>query len=96
MAELRTPTGNAGLGKAGNGDTLTGIITGFLTQTFAGFDESVTSEKRLNSAFETVVAAVYTAGVAGDIAAGKFGKRSMTASDVRESLVESFRQLGEK
>ena len=26
------PTGNSGLGKAGNGDTLTGIITGFIAQ----------------------------------------------------------------
>ena len=89
------PTGNAGLGKAGNGDTLTGIITGFLTQTFASFDESVASENRLNSTFRAVVAAVYIAGLAGDIAAEKFGKRSMTASDVRESLIESFCQLGE-
>jgi hydroxyethylthiazole kinase-like uncharacterized protein yjeF len=29
------PTGNAGLGTGGSGDTLTGFITGFLAQTFA-------------------------------------------------------------
>ena len=43
--------------------------------------------------FETVVAAVYIAGTAGDIAAEKFGKRSMLASDVRECLREAFAAL---
>ena len=74
------PTGNSGLGKAGNGDTLTGIIAGFAAQAAA-----------MNvDMFETVVAAVYVAGLAGDIAEKKFGKRVMTASDVRECLVEAF------
>jgi NAD(P)H-hydrate epimerase len=77
------PTGNSGLGKGGNGDTLAGIITGFLTQ-------AVSLKVDI---FETVVAAVYIAGLAGDLAAEKFGKRAMSASDVRECLVESFRQL---
>ena len=95
-AVVVNPTGNSGLGKGGNGDTLTGIITGFLTQTFAGKLAEMTFEKRLSSAFGTVVAAVYIAGLAGDIAERKFGKHSMLASDVRESLVESFRQLEEK
>ncbi len=77
------PTGNSGLGKAGNGDTLTGIITGFAAQAAA-----------MNiDIFETVVAAVYVAGMAGDIAEAKYGKRVMTASDVRECLVDVFAQL---
>ena len=46
--------------------------------------------------FETVVAAVYIAGMAGDVADKKYGKRVMTASDVRECLVEVFTSLGEK
>jgi hydroxyethylthiazole kinase-like uncharacterized protein yjeF len=74
------PTGNSGLGKAGNGDTLTGIIAGFVAQA-AAMDVNM---------FETVVAAVYIAGLAGDIAEKKFGKRVMTASDVRDCLVEAF------
>jgi NAD(P)H-hydrate epimerase len=90
------PTGNSGLGKAGNGDTLAGILTGFLTQTFAiPKDEnlynpphSVSSE--ISKALEAVIAGVYVAGMAGDIAESKYGKRVMTASDARECLSEAF------
>ena len=78
-----SPTGNSGLGKAGSGDTLAGIVTGFLAQA-VGMKVDI---------FETVVAALYIAGLAGDIAAEKFGKRVMTASDVRECLGEAFGQL---
>ncbi len=74
------PTGNSGLGKAGNGDTLTGILAGFVAQA---------SVMKIDI-FETVVAAVYVAGMAGDIAEKKYGKRVMTASDVRECLTETF------
>ena len=77
------PTGNSGLGKAGNGDTLTGIIAGFVAQAVQ-FDIDI---------FETVVAAVYVAGMAGDMAEKKYGKRVMTASDVRECLTEVFETL---
>jgi len=77
------PTGNSGLGKAGNGDTLTGILAGFVAQAM----------KMNIDIFETVVAAVYVAGMAGDIAEKKFGKRVMTASDVRECLVEVFAEF---
>ncbi len=77
------PTGNSGLGKAGNGDTLTGIITGFVAQ----------AVRMKVDIFETVVAAVYISSQAGDIAAEKFGKRSMLASDVRECLGEAFKSI---
>jgi hydroxyethylthiazole kinase-like uncharacterized protein yjeF len=76
------PTGNSGLGKAGNGDTLTGVLAGFCAQA-AAMEIDI---------FETVVAAVYIAGLAGDIAEKKYGKRVMTASDVRECLAEAFAQ----
>ena len=78
------PTGNSGLGKAGNGDTLSGILAGFVAQ----------AVKFEIDMFETVVAAVYIAGMAGDIAEKKYGKRVMTASDVRESLAEAFEHIG--
>jgi hydroxyethylthiazole kinase-like uncharacterized protein yjeF len=77
------PTGNSGLGKAGNGDTLTGILAGFVAQ----------AAKMNINVFETVVAAVYIAGVAGDIAERKYGKRVMTASDVRECLTDAFEKI---
>lgn len=77
------PTGNSGLGKAGNGDTLTGMLAGFIAQ-------AVQMEVDI---FETVVAAVYIAGLAGDIAEKKYGKRVMTASDVRECLTEAFEAI---
>lgn len=80
---LINPTGNSGLGKAGNGDTLTGIITGFVAQ----------AVQCRTDVFEAVVAAVYIAGLAGDIAEREYGKRVMTASDVRECLAEAFREL---
>ena len=77
------PTGNSGLGKAGNGDTLTGILAGFAAQAV---------QMKIDM-FETVVAAVYLAGLAGDIAEKKYGKRVMTASDVRECLSEAFNEV---
>lgn len=78
-------TGNSGLGKAGNGDNLTGIITGFVAQ-------AIQAEADI---FESVVAAIYIAGLAADIAEEKFGKRVMLASDVRDCLVEAFREVGD-
>ena len=77
------PTGNSGLGKAGSGDTLAGIITGFVGQ----------ADQMKIDIFETVVAAVYIAGAAGDIAEKKIGKRTMLASDVRECLGEAFEAI---
>ncbi|MEP6704609.1 MAG: NAD(P)H-hydrate dehydratase, partial [Acidobacteriota bacterium] len=76
-----SPTGNSGLGKAGNGDTLTGIIAGFIGQ----------AVQMKTDIFDAVVAAVYVAGLAGDIAEKKFGKRMMTASDTAEALADCFR-----
>lgn len=72
-------TGNAGLGTAGAGDTLTGIITGFLAQSFASLKEEA-------DALAATTAAVYIGGLAGDIAAREIGMRTMTASDIREHL----------
>ena len=80
------PTGNAGLGTAGSGDTLTGVITGFLAQEFAGVGGD-------RDALAAVLAAVYVAGLAGDLAARELGMRTMVASDVRKYLGAAVRAL---
>lgn len=83
------PTGNAGLGTAGAGDTLTGIIVGFVTQA-AG-----TLEAKADPLAATI-AALYIGGLAGDFAARKLGMRNMVASDIREHLGDAIRSLDPK
>jgi NAD(P)H-hydrate epimerase len=89
-----TPTGNEGLGKGGNGDTLTGIIAGFLAQTYGNLDKNTPGALKMEKTFEAVVAALYIAGRAGDIAAREFGMRTMTASDVAGSLGKAIEESG--
>ena len=72
-------TGNAGLGTAGAGDTLTGVIAGFLAQAYGTLKADA-------DALETVIAALYVSGLAGDLAAEEIGMRAMVASDIREHL----------
>ncbi|MBI3952283.1 MAG: NAD(P)H-hydrate dehydratase [Acidobacteria bacterium] len=74
------PTGNAGLATAGTGDVLTGMMAGFLAQ-------------KPDYPLESVIAAVYLHGLAGDMAAAQIGMRSMTASDVTRHLGEALRQV---
>jgi NAD(P)H-hydrate epimerase len=80
------PTGNPGVGTAGAGDTLTGIIAGFLAQARATLREKA-------DCLLTVVAAVYIASLAGDLAASRIGMRGMVASDIRDHLAEALRLI---
>jgi len=84
------PTGNAGLGTAGSGDTLTGIITGFMAQAFAN---RTASDSELVNALDTTVAALYVGGLAGDLAAEEIGMRAMVASDIRDHFSAAIRSL---
>jgi ADP-dependent NAD(P)H-hydrate dehydratase / NAD(P)H-hydrate epimerase len=79
-------TGNAGLGTAGSGDTLTGIITGFLAQACATLHAEA-------NALDAVVAALFIGGLASDFAAREIGMRAMTASDIRDHLGQVFLAL---
>ncbi len=80
------PTGNAGLGTAGAGDTLTGIITGFLAQAYGTLREEADS-------LEAIIAALYLGGLAGDFAATELGMRTMVASDIRRYLSRAIKFL---
>ena len=85
-------TGNPGLGTGGAGDTLTGLISGFLAQAYATL-------KGRADALTATIAALYVGGLAGDFAAKRLGMRTMVASDIREHFSDAIRFLdpqGEK
>lgn len=88
------PTGNPGTGTAGAGDTLAGIITACLAQELARDEHTNSDDKaKHDTAFETVIAAVYTANLAADLAAQEKGLRAMIASDIRRNLSRAFLTL---
>lgn len=72
-------TGNSGMGKAGSGDVLTGLLTGLLAQDY-------TPE-------QAGVLGMYLHGLAGDLAKGTVGEDAMTASDLIDHLHMAFRTL---
>jgi len=80
------PTGNAGLGTAGSGDTLTGLIAGFVAQAYGTLRADA-------DALAATLAALYVGGLAGDLAAQKLGMRTMIASDIREHFSNAIRLL---
>ena len=80
------PTGNAGLGTAGSGDTLTGLIAGFVAQAYGTLRDEA-------DALVATIAALYVGGLAGDLAARKLGMRTMVASDIREHFSDAIRLL---
>lgn len=74
-------SGNGGMATAGSGDVLAGMITGLLAQ---GME-----------AEEAAVCGVFLHGMAGDMAAGVHGERSMTATDIIGQFPKVFRAVEE-
>lgn len=72
-------TGNPGMATGGSGDVLTGIILGLLAQNY-------TCE-------EAAFIGVYLHGLAGDLAADRFGQQAMIAGDIIEQIGAAFLQL---
>ncbi|MES2566862.1 MAG: NAD(P)H-hydrate dehydratase [Bacteroidota bacterium] len=68
--------GNPGMAKGGSGDSLTGILTSLLAQSY--------------TPLETAMIGVYIHGLAGDFAKADKGEIGMTASDIIDHLPQAF------
>ncbi|MTB53090.1 NAD(P)H-hydrate dehydratase [Lewinella sp. W8] len=73
------PTGNPGMGTAGMGDALTGVLAGLLAQGY--------------SPEQAALLGVYLHGLAGDLAASELGQESLLAEDLINYLGQAFRGL---
>lgn len=72
-------TGNPGMGTAGSGDVLTGIVTGLLAQGY--------------SPQESAILGVFLHGMAGDLAASDLSEESLLAGDIADHLGKAFNRL---
>ena len=72
-------TGNSGMAKGGSGDVLTGIVTSLISQNYP--------------IEEACVLGVWLHGKAGDIAAEKHSKESLTATDLIEEIGSVYKMI---
>ncbi len=72
-------SGNPGMAKGGSGDALTGIVLALLA---SGYDSRKAS-----------IMGAFVHGLAGDIAAAKYGMTAMTAGDIVDSLPSAWKLL---
>lgn len=75
-------TGNPGMGTAGSGDVLTGILCGLLAQEYSPLEASILG--------------VYIHGLAGDIASKTKSQEGLMAGDITEFLCDAFLSLQRK
>lgn len=73
------PSGNAGMATGGSGDVLTGLIAGLVVQ---GLDPG-----------RAACLGTYLHGLAGDLAAIKYGQHSLVAGDILASIPEAFTEV---
>ncbi|HKK63014.1 MAG TPA: NAD(P)H-hydrate dehydratase, partial [Bacteroidales bacterium] len=79
---LFNTSGNPGMASGGSGDVLTGIIVSLLAQ---GMDT-----------YSATVSGVYLHGVAGDLAAEKYGMEALIAGDLVKHLGNAFKKVRSK
>jgi len=72
-------TGNPGMATGGSGDVLTGILLGLKTQGY--------------TSLETCLLGVYLHGLAGDLAAEKWGFEALTAGNITDYLGKAFQKI---
>ena len=72
-------TGNAGMATGGSGDILTGVIAALAASGI--------------NAYDAAKAGVFMHGLAGDIAAERYGQWGMTALEITDALPEAFKQV---
>ena len=78
-AQYVCPYGNDGMGTAGSGDVLTGIILGLLAQGYPQRDAAILG--------------VSLHAISGDIASEALGRHSLIASDITDYLPQAFKLI---
>ena len=72
-------TGNSGMGKAGSGDVLTGLLSGLLAQGYSAEDAGIIG--------------MFVHGLSGDLAKEAIGEDAMVSGDLLKYLGEAFKIL---
>jgi NAD(P)H-hydrate epimerase len=73
-------TGNSGMATGGTGDVLTGLLSAIVAQKLPPF--------------EAAQLAVWLHGRAGDLAAAKYSRQGLVASDLLETMGGAWLELG--
>lgn len=84
------PTGNPGMATGGSGDILAGIVARFLAawnRRYHGVD--------FRALADSIAAAVYLHGLAGDLAAEEKGVESLIATDLLGCLPQAFKRVAQ-